>query len=147
MLAEWRLSMPRAKYADRNWSCPECVDSYWKDQDQQRLDTARSASTGTAAPLDQPADASDAAATPVDALKLEVVELKAEVVELKAEVERLRGEVHEHYARVREKDEEMLARALQMIRREIRRRAVPDDTPDAVDIAVPEEGEETSHNG
>ena len=32
MLAEWRLSMPRAKYADRTWSCPECVDSYWKDR-------------------------------------------------------------------------------------------------------------------
>ena len=91
MLEEWRLSMPRAKYADRNWSCPKCVDSYWKERDPQRSDTARSASTETAAPPDQPADASDAAATPFDALKLEVVELKAEVVQLKAEVEWLKA--------------------------------------------------------
>ena len=112
----------------RNWSCPKCVDEYWKERDQRRSDRAGSAATDT----------------PFDALKLEVVELKAEVVELKAEVERLRGEVHGHYAHVRERDEEILARALQMVRREIRRRAVPDDTRDAVDIAVPEEGEEQS---
>ena len=131
MLEEWRLSMPGKKYNCRNWSCPKCVDEYWKERDQRRSDRAGSAATDT----------------PFDALKLEVVELKAEVVELKAEVERLRGEVHGHYAHVREKDEEMLARALQMVRREIRRRAVPDDTRDAVDIAVPEEAEETSHDG
>ena len=133
MLGGWQLSMPQLprSHLRRNWSCPKCVDEYWNERDQRRSDTAGSAATDT----------------PFDALKLEVVELKAEVVELKAEVERLRGEVHGHYAHVREKDEEMLARALQMVRREIRRRAVPDDTPDAVDIAVPEEGEETSHDG
>ena len=157
LLEEWRLSNPRAKYADRNWSCPKCVDSYWKDRDPKRSDTARSASTETAAPPDQPADASDAAATPFDALKLEVVELKAEVVELKAEVERLRGEVHEHYAHVREREEAILARALQMVRRQVAAAQKPppahdtpvsaDDTKDAVDIAVPGDAEEISHDG
>ena len=131
MLEEWRLSMPRKKSNRRNWSCPKCVDEYWKERDQRRSDTAGSAATDT----------------PLDALKLEVVELKAEVVELKAEVERLRGEVHGHYAHARERDQEILDRASQMVRREIRRRAVPDDTRDAVDIAVPEESEETSHDG
>ena len=132
MLGGWRLSMPQLprSHLRRNWSCPNCVDEYWNERDQRRSDTAGSAATDT----------------PFDALNLDVVELKAEVVELKAEVERLRGEVHGHYAHVRAKDEEMLARAFQMVRREIRRGAVPDDNPDAVDIAVPEEGEETSHD-
>ena len=127
-LEEWRLSMPGKKYPCRNWSCPKCVDEYWKERDQRRSDRAGSAATDT----------------PFDALKLEVVELKAEVVELKAEVERLRGEVQGHYAHARERDQEILDRALQMVRREIRRSAVPHDTRDAVDIAVPEEGEEQS---
>ena len=130
-LEEWRLSMPGKKYPCRNWSCPKCVDEYWKERDQRRSDRAASAATDT----------------PFDALKLEVVELKAEVVELKAEVERLRGEVQGHYAHARERDQEILDRALQMVRREIRRSAVPHDTRDAVDIAVPEEGAETSHGG
>ena len=130
-LEEWRLSMPGKKYPCRNWSCPKCVDEYWKERDQRRSDRAGSAATDT----------------PFDALKLEVVELKAEVVELKAEVERLRGEVQGHYAHARERDQEILDRALQMVRREIRRSAVPHDTRDAVDIAVPEEGAETSHGG
>jgi len=128
MLEEWRLSMPGKKYPCRNWSCPKCVDEYWKERDQRRSDRAGSAATDT----------------PFDALKLEVVELKAKVVELTAEVERLRGEVREHYAHARERDQEILDRALQMVRRESRRSAVPHDTRDAVDIAVPEEGEEQS---
>ena len=147
MLEEWRLSMPRKEYTRRNWSGPKCVDEYWKEWDQRRSDTAGSATTDTAGSSGQLADAGDAAASPFDALNLEVVELKAEVAELKAEVERLRWEVHGHYAHVGERDEEILARALQMVRREIRRRAVPDDTRDAADIAVPEEAEETSHDG
>ena len=77
----------------------------------------------------------------------EIQQLKTDVVELKAEVERLRGAVRGHYAHARERDQEILDRALQMVRRESRRSAVPDDTRDAVDIAVPEEGEETSHDG
>ena len=131
MLEEWRLSMPRKKSNRRNWSCPKCVDEYWNERDQRRSDTAGPAATHT----------------PFDALKLEVVELKAEAVELKADVERLEGQVHGHYAHGRERDEAILARALQMVRREIRRSAVPHDTRDAVDIAVPEEGAETSHGG
>ena len=128
MLEEWRLSMPGKKYPCRNWSCPKCVDEYWKERDQRRSDRAGSAATDT----------------PFDALKLEVVELKAKVVELTAEVERLRGEVREHYAHARERDQEILDRASQMVRRASRRSAVPHDTRDAVDIAVPEEGEEQS---
>ena len=131
MLEEWRLSMPGKKYPCRNWSCPKCVDEYWKERDQRRSDRAGSAATDT----------------PFDALKLEVVELKAKVVELEAEVERLRGEVRGHYAHARERDQGILDRALQMVRRESRRSAVPHDTRDAVDIAVPEGGEETSHDG
>ena len=115
MLEEWRLSMPGKKYPCRNWSCPKCVDEYWKERDQRRSDRAGSAATDT----------------PFDALKLEVVELKAEVVELKAEVERLRGEVHGHYARVRERDEEILARAFPTAPDD----AVPDDSRDAVDTS------------
>ena len=76
-----------------------------------------------------------------------IVTLSSRLLELLREQSRLRGEVHGHYARVRERDEEILARALQMVRREIRRRAVPDDTRDAVDKAVPEEAEVTSHDG
>ena len=94
MLEEWRLSMPREKYPRRNWSCPKCVDEYWKERDQQRSDTARSAATETAGSAGQLADAADAAATPFDALKLEVVELKAEVAEMKTEVERLGWQVY-----------------------------------------------------
>ena len=33
MLEEWRLSMPGKKYPCRNWSCPKCVDEYWKERD------------------------------------------------------------------------------------------------------------------
>ena len=157
MLKEWRLSMPREQYNRRNWSCPKCVDGYWKERDQRRSGTAGSASTDTAGSAGQLADATDAAATPFDALKLEVVELKAEVVELKAEVERLRWEVHGHYAHVRERDEVILARALQMVRRQVAAAQKPppahdtpvsaDDTKDAVDIAVPGDAEEISHDG
>ena len=130
MLGGWQLSMPQLlrSHLRCNWSCPKCVDEYWKERDQRRSDRAGSAATDT----------------PFDALKLEVVELKAKVVELEAEVERLRGEVHGHYAHARERDQEILDRALQMVRRESRRSAVPHDTRDAVDIAVPEEGEEQS---
>ena len=141
MLEEWRLSMPRKKYNCRNWSCPKCVDEYWNEQDQRRSDTAGSAATDT----------------PFDALKLEVVELKAEVAELKTEVEKLGWKVHRHYAHVRERDEEILARALQMVRRQVAAAQKPppahdtlvsaDDTKDAVDIAVPGDAEEISHDG
>ena len=132
--------MPGKEYKKRNWSCPTC--RHYFDKEPTTTNTAGSAATDTAGSAGQLADA---ATTSFDALQLEVVALKAEVVELKAEVERLRGEVHGLYAHVRAKDEEVLARAFQMVRRETRRGAVPEDNPDAVDIAVPGEGEETSH--
>ena len=144
MLGGWQLSMPQLprSHLRCNWSCPKCVDEYWNERDQRRSDTAGSAATDTAGSAGQLADA---AATSFDALQLEVVALKAEVVELKAEVERLKAEAHEHVAYQAAHDEELLARALQMVRREVRRRAVPDDTRDVADIAVPDEPEETSH--
>ena len=141
MLEEWRLSMPREKYNRRNWSCPKCVDEYWNERDQRRSDTAGSAATDTAGSAGQLADSADAATTPFDALKLEVVELKAEVVELKAEVERLRWEVHGHYAHVRERDEEILARALQMVRREVTAAQKPPPAIPAADIPVSDDDE------
>ena len=60
MLEEWRLSMPREKYTRRNWSCPKCVDEYWKEWDQRRSDTAGSAMTDTAGSAGQLAGATDA---------------------------------------------------------------------------------------
>ena len=141
MLDEWRLSMPRRHSKFRNWSCPACRE-YWDEPEPTTTDTAGTAATNTAATS---FDALKAAATSFDALELEVVALKAEVVDLKAEVERLKAEAHEHVAHQAAHDEELLARALQMVRREVRRRAVPDDTRDVADIAVSDEPEETSH--
>ena len=140
MLDEWRLSMKGRQSKNRNWSCPSCRT--WWEEEPTTTDTAETAATDAAGSAGQLADA---AATSLDALHLEVVELKAEVVELKAEVERLKAEVHGHAAYQAARDEEILARALQMVRREVRRRAVPDDTRDVADIAVPDEPEETSH--
>ena len=137
----WRLSMKGRNSKNRNWSCPSCR-TYW-DEEPTTTETAETAATDAAGSAGQLADA---AATSFDALQLEVVALKAEVVELKAEVERLKAEAHEHVAYQAAHDEELLARALQMVRREVRRRAVPDDTTVAADIAVPDEPEETSHD-
>ena len=95
MLEEWRLSMPRKKYTQRNWSCPKCVENYWNKLDQQRSDTARSAALDTAGSSGQLADAADAATTPFDTPALEVAALKTEIVELKAQVDRLKAEVVE----------------------------------------------------
>ena len=95
MLEEWRLSMRGKKYNCRNWSCPKCVDEYWKERDQRRSDTAGSAVTDTAGSAGQLADAADAAATPFDDPEVEVAALKAENVELKAKIERLKAEVVE----------------------------------------------------
>ena len=142
MLEEWRLSMKGRHSKYRNWSCPTCVREYWNAPEPTTTETAATAATDAAGSAGQLANA---AATSFDALQLEVVALKAEVVELKAEVERLKAEAHEHVAYQAAHDEELLARALQMVRREVRRCAVPDDTKVAADIAVPDEPEETSH--
>ena len=155
LLDEWRRSMTGRHSKNRNWSCPSCRT--WWDEEPTTTETAETAATDAAGSAGQLADA---AATSFDALQLEVVALKAEVVELKAEVERLKAEAHEHVAYQAAHDEEILARALQMVRREVTAAQKPppaipaadipvsaDDTRDAVDIAVPEDAEDISHDG
>ena len=72
-----------------------------------------------------------------------IVTLSSRLLELLREQSRLRGELHGHYARVRERDEEILARAFPTAPDD----AVPDDSRDAVDTAVRQEAEKTSHDG
>ena len=142
MLEEWRL------YWDEwqaDWSCPACCE-YWDGPEPTTTDTAGTAATNTA---ETSFDALRAA-TSFDALESEVVALKAEVVELKAEVEMLRWSAPYQYvaydARAAARDDdEILANVLEMVQEEVRRLAVPADTRDAADIAVPDEQEETSH--
>ena len=141
-LYDWRRSMKGRSSRKRNYSCPSCRT--WWDKEPTTTETAETAATDAGGSAGQLADQRMQRAS-FDALQLEVVSLKAKVVELKAEVERLKAEAHEHVAYQAAHDEELLARALQMVRREIRRCAVPDDTKVAADIAVPDEPEETSH--
>ena len=86
MLHEWRLSMPRRKYHQRNWSCPRCAE-WWQETTPTATDTAGSAG--------QPA-AKRAILLPN--LRQEVQQLKAEVVQLKAEVDKWKELVHRHAA-------------------------------------------------
>ena len=86
MLAEWRLSMPRAKYADRNWSCPRCAE-WWQDTIPTATDTPGSAGKPAAK-----------RAKLLPSLRHEVQQLRAEVVELKAEVDKWKELVHRHAA-------------------------------------------------
>ena len=137
----WRRSLKGRSSRKRNYSCPSCRT--WWDKEPKTTETAETAATDAAGSAGQLADQRMQRAS-FDALQLEVVALKADVVELKKEVERLKAEAHEHVAYQAPHDEEFLARALQMVRREGRRRAVPDDTTVAADIAVPDEPEETS---
>ena len=143
MLDEWRLSMKGRQSKNRNWSCPSCRT--WWDEEPTTTETAETAATDAAGSAGRETADQRMQRASFDALQLEVVALKAEVKDLKAEVERLKAEAHEHVAYQAAHDEEILARALQMVRREVRRRAVPDDTTVAADIAVPDEPEETSH--
>ena len=113
MLDEWRLAMPRRHSKFRNWSCPSCR-GYWTEPEPTTADAAGSAATDTAG-------SADATATSLDVLKLEVQQLKAEVVELKAEVIELKAEVHGHVVYKAAKNNEILERALQMVRREVRK--------------------------
>ena len=83
MLHEWRLSMPRRKYHQRNWSCP-CCAKWWQDTTPTATDTAGSAGEPAAK-----------RAILLPNVRQEVQQLKAEIVELKAEVERLNAEVVE----------------------------------------------------
>ena len=134
MLDEWRL------YWDEwqaDWSCPACRE-YWDEPEPTTTDTAGTAATNTAAIS---FDALKAAATSFDALELEVVALKAEVVDLKAEVERLKAAAPEHVAYQAAHDEELLARALQMVRREVTAAQKPPPAIPAADIPVSDDDE------
>ena len=61
-----------------------------------------------------------------------IVTLSSRLLELLREQSRLRGELHGHYARVRERDEEILARAFPTAPDD----AVPDDSRAAVDTSL-----------
>ena len=108
----WRLSHPRKKYINRNWTCPECAQVF-KDSDATptATDTTPTATdaAGSAGQL-----AAHAAAPSSDALYSEVEQLKEEVETLKAEVllwkELLRGHVQMKDAHVAE---------LRLLRKEI----------------------------
>ena len=148
MLDEWRLSMKGRQSKNRNWSCPSCRT--WWDKEPKRRETAETAATDAAGSAGRETADQRMQRASFDALQLEVVALKAEVVELKAEVERLRWEVpYQHVAydarAAARDDDEILANVLEMMQEEVRRLAVPADTRDAIDIAVPDEQEETSH--
>ena len=124
MLEKWRL------YSDEwqaDWSCPACCE-YWDGREPTTTDTAGTAATNTAE-------------TSFDARELEVVALKAEVVELKAEVFELKAEVRGHVAYQAAKDDEILARALQMVRREVTAAQKPPPAIPAADIPVSDHDE------
>ena len=70
-----------------------------------------------------------------------VQELKAEVVELKAEVVELKAEVRGRVAYQAKKNDEILARALQMVRREVTAAQKPPPAIPAADIPVSDDDE------
>ena len=76
MLHEWRLSMPRKKYHQRNWSCRSCAEWWFRD--------TTPTATGTAGSAGQPA-AKRAILLPN--LCQEVRHLMADVVVLKGRVD------------------------------------------------------------
>ena len=129
MLDEWRLSMQGRPSKFRYWSCPSCR-GYWTEQEPTTTDAAGSAATDTAG-------STDATATSLDVLMLEVQQLKEEVVELKAKVIELKAEVHGHVVYQAAKNNEILKRALQMVRREVRK--AQQRRP--ADIPVPDDDE------
>ena len=128
-VAGWRLSMQGRPSKFRYWSCPSCR-GYWTEQEPTTTDAAGSAATDTAG-------SADATATSLDVLKLEVQQLKEEVVELKAKVIELKAEVHGHVVYQAAKNNEILKRALQMVRREVRK--AQQRRP--ADIPVPDDDE------
>ena len=86
MLHEWRLSMPRRKYHQRNWSCP-CCAKWWQDTTPTATDTAGSAGEPAAK-----------RAILLPSVRKEVQQLKAEIVELKAEVDKWKDLAQRHVA-------------------------------------------------
>ena len=97
----WRLSNPRKKYINRNWTCPECAQVF-KDSDATptATDTTPTATDagGSAGQLAAHAAApsSDTLYSEVEQLKDEVEQLKAEVEQLQAQVEKWKELVHGH---------------------------------------------------
>ena len=58
MLHEWRLSMPRRKYHQRNWSCPRCAE-WWQDTTPTATDTAEAEAASQLAPTTATTTATD----------------------------------------------------------------------------------------
>ena len=115
MLHEWRLSMPRRKYHQRNWSCPRCA-KWWQDTTPTATDTAGSAGEPAAK-----------RAILLPNVRQEVWQLKAEIVELKAEVDKWKDLAQRHVA-----DKAAHVDEIRKLRQEIdqlraQATAVPDD--------------------
>ena len=86
MLHEWRLSMPRRKYHQRNWSCPRCA-KWWQDTTPTATHTTGSAGEPAAK-----------RAILLPSVRKEVQQLKTEIVELKAEVDKWKDLAQRHVA-------------------------------------------------
>ena len=114
MLHEWRLSMPRRKYHQRNWWCPRCAD-WWP---RRVVDTAGSAGQLAAK-----------RAILLPNLRQGVQQLKAEVVELKGEVDKWKelGKNHLAYKAAHVDEIRKLGKDIAQLRAEVT--AVPDDIP------------------
>ena len=115
MLHEWRLSILRRKYHQRNWSCP-CCAKWWQDTTPTAPDTAGSAGEPAAK-----------RAILLPNVRQEVWQLKAEIVELKAEVDKWKDLAQRHVA-----DKAAHVDEIRKLRQEIdqlraQATAVPDD--------------------
>ena len=115
MLHEWRLSMPRRKYHQRNWSRPRCAE-WWQGTTPTATDAAGSAG--------QPA-AKRAILQPN--LRWEVQQLKAEVVEVKAEVDKWKelGQRHVAYQAAHVDEIRKVRQEIDQLRAQVT--AVPED--------------------
>ena len=115
MLHEWRVSMPRRKYHQRNWSCPVGAEWWFRDTTPTATDTAGSAG--------QPA-AKRAILLPN--LCQEVQQLKAEVVVLKARVHKwtVPGQKHVAYKAAHVDEFRNLRNEIEQLRARVT--AVPD---------------------
>ena len=115
MLHEWRLSILRRKYHQRNWSCP-CCAKWWQDTTPTATHTAGSAGEPAAK-----------RAKLLPNVRQEVRQLKAEIVELKAEVDKWKDLAQRHVA-----DKAAHVNEIRKLRQEIdqlraQATAVPDD--------------------
>ena len=117
MLHGWRLSMPRRKYHQRNWSCPQCA-KWWPEKKQKEKDAAESAGQPVAKRINLRGN-----------LRWQVEELKAEVIELKAEVDKWKdlGKKHLAYKAAHVMGNRKLRKEIDQLRAEVT--AVPDDIP------------------